>query len=109
VTRGPIRSSTELPDGRALTIEIDVANDLIKATIDGEPPPAVMTRRLAFIIGVALTNASGVLGQERARREEQAADRADRKAAKAAAKQAETTASQSSGYVPGDGPSDDRA
>lgn len=80
----PIRVGTALPDGRTLTIEINVIDDLIKATIDGEPTPAVMTRDLACTLGQALTRASGALGQERARRAEAAADRADRKARKAA-------------------------
>jgi hypothetical protein len=84
MTRAPIRVGTVLPDGRLLTIEIDVGSDLIRAAIDGEPPPAVMTRDLACTLGQALTRASGVLGQERARLAEQAADRRERKSRKAA-------------------------
>ncbi len=84
MSRGPIRSSTTLPDGRVLTVEIDVADDLVKATIDREPPPATMSRDLACTLGQALTQASGVLGKERARLAEQAADRRDRAARKAA-------------------------
>lgn len=85
MTREPIRVGTVLPDGRMLLVEIDPANDLVKATIDGDPPPAVLTRDMACTLGQALTRASGICGQERARLAEQAADRADRKARKAAA------------------------
>ena len=85
MTRGPIRSSTlVLKDGRVIAVEIDPPNDLVKVTIDGDPPSAVMSRDLACTLGQALTRASGICGQERARIAEQAMARADRKARKAA-------------------------